>query len=228
MSNDSLRGKILEVLAAEQGLTDEELTVRLKDWTRSEATVNLQCRRLEEEGLLKRIKRIGRPAGNYLIQDESAPPTQELAAEVDLSADIFEIPSGSIHLPAMIRLGFRPAGDWYGSDNHISYQVNSLGDLSNVLYAFVVDGTVVYIRRTLRSLSHAMGQLQSGHCVGFQVRVHGYLRGLLKRGREVKIYVLPDPGNLQYGGYRLSLAAGLEPALLDSFKPIWNMKDEAA
>lgn len=228
MGADSLRGKIIEELEKRQGLTDKQLVALLKDWTRSEEAVAMQCRRLEEDGVLRRIKRVGTPTGNYLIEDETAPQVEELAEVVQIKEEDFDIPQGAIHLPELLKIGFRQAGDWFGSERQITFNSNELGETSNVLFAFVIDGTVVYLSKTQRSLNHVLMMLQSNQGTEFQQKIHRFLKNLLTRGREISIYALPDPGTLQYAGHKISLTAGLEPALIDYFSPMWNMKDDAA
>ena len=45
---------------------------------------------------------------------------------------------------------------------------------------------------------------------------------MIKSGSAVDIYALPDPGDMEYKGFHLNLAAGLEDSLIRELKPSWN------
>jgi len=55
------------------------------------------------------------------------------------------------------------------------------------------------------------------------IRVHGLLNDLLSRGTYVQIHALPDDGSMQYRGFHVNLAAGLEDSVINGLKPKWNI-----
>ena len=93
----------------------------------------------------------------------------------------------------------------------------------NVLYAFVSAGTVLYIGKTVGSLSGRMSGYQSpGPTQSTNTAGNRSLKHLLSQGPTVEIHALPDNGLLFYGGFHVNLAAGLEDSLVADLKPEWN------
>src|SRR5439155_270636 len=54
------------------------------------------------------------------------------------------------------------------------------------------------------------------------IRNHKNIKECLAQGKPVEVFVLPDNGLLQYGGFHINLAAGLEDSLVRELKPAWN------
>ncbi len=81
----------------------------------------------------------------------------------------------------------------------------------------------LYIGKTTRSLAKRMyGYERPGSTQLTNLRNHANLKELLAQTNAVEIFALPDHGLLQYGPFKINLAAGLEESLIKTFKPIWN------
>lgn len=215
---------VLGLLQQQNGLTDEEIAYQLRQFVPSTHAVSLICRQFEAEGLLKRIKRIGKPSGNYLTEETAQPETIEFASETLTQPADDEIPltKGQEHIGDLRQVGFRWVGDFYANENHASFSIGENGDINDLLIAFVVDGAVVCIMHSMRSLGQTLASLTSGSASGNQARYQSYIKGLLQRDRKIEIYALSDPGGLQYAGHKLSLCTGIYPALIEHFHPAWN------
>jgi len=120
-------------------------------------------------------------------------------------------------------IGFRSAGSCKLLDGKLAFELNELADSKNVLYAFVVDGQLVYIGKTVQTLRKRMAGYRSpGPTQPTNIKNNGKVRDSLAQGRRVEIYALPDSGLLRYGGFHVNLAAGLEDSLIRDLKPPWN------
>lgn len=56
-----------------------------------------------------------------------------------------------------------------------------------------------------------------------QSRVNASIAKLLASRKDVSIFVLAEAPPLSWGGFQISLAAGLHHSLLETFKPTWNV-----
>ena len=84
-------------------------------------------------------------------------------------------------------------------------------------------GEVLYIGVTTNILRKRMYQYQRpARGRGANAEVRGRLAAMLAGGAAVDIYALPDPGDMEYRGFQLNLAAGLEHSLLCGLNPSWN------
>ena len=101
----------------------------------------------------------------------------------------------------------------------------------NILYAFVCDGQVKYVGKTVRALAIRMsGYRTPGKTQTTNINNHRRIKDLLSRGVAVEILALPDNGLLHYGRFHLNLAAALEDAIIREIDPEWNggaAEDEA-
>ncbi|HNI69456.1 MAG TPA: GIY-YIG nuclease family protein, partial [Nitrospira sp.] len=90
-------------------------------------------------------------------------------------------------------------------------------------YAFVIDTEVLYVGKTVDTLRKRMyGYQKPGPTQSTNIRNNKNLIACLASGKVVSIFVLPDHGLLKYGGFNLSLAAGLEDSIVSALKPKWN------
>ena len=95
--------------------------------------------------------------------------------------------------------------------------------IPNALYAFTCGGDVLYIGKTTRTLSKRFrGYFDPGETQLTNCKCHEGIKKLLKEGKEVRIFVLSHDIPLQWAGYPVNLAAGLEDALVHSLRPLWN------
>lgn len=123
----------------------------------------------------------------------------------------------------LVDMGFKRVGVWKLSGDKIMYDLESCSDLKNVLYAFIYDGKVLYIGKTTQPLKKRMyGYQNPGTTQSTNIKGNGFIREHVASGKEVEIYALLDNGLLQYGGFHVNLAAGLEDSIVSGLKPIWN------
>ena len=93
-------------------------------------------------------------------------------------------------------------------------------DDHNVLYAFAVEGELVYVgkatclplRGRLRAYETSARDRQSEH-----------IRKELKSERRVEIYAFRPNGECHVHGVKLNLAAGMEDELIRELAPVWNV-----
>jgi hypothetical protein len=135
-------------------------------------------------------------------------------------------------------IGFTHAGCWKLGGPHLqNLAFDRAGSAvvdtrtSNVLYAFVVNGKVMYIGKTVKGLKQRMKDYNNpGPTQATNKRNHDKIVGHLKpdktghmnNGMTVEIFVLPDNGLMHYGGFDINLAAGLEDSLIWKLAPSWN------
>ena len=124
----------------------------------------------------------------------------------------------------LLEIGFQPVGHWYLSNGEIAPDLKEMPKQRQVLYAFVYEGEIQYIGRATQPLSVTMLNYQrpaSGQSA--KLRNRSNIRDLLSHGKKVDILALPDNGLLQYGGFPINLAAGLEDSMIARLQPPWNL-----
>jgi hypothetical protein len=120
-------------------------------------------------------------------------------------------------------MGFRKCGDWAIQEGRLKCALIDHASAPNVLYAFVSEGRVLYIGKTVRSLKQRMYNYQRpGPSQSTSIRGNRLISDVVALGKAVEVYALPDNGLLHYGGFHVNLAAGLEDALIAELKPTWN------
>ena len=100
-------------------------------------------------------------------------------------------------------------------------------EIKSVLYAFVVDGALVYVGKTRGALKDRLQRYKTPaknalHGGSTNIKNNKNIRSSLLAGKTVEIYVLPDKHEESYGGFQFSRAAALEDDLIAQFKPAWN------
>lgn len=129
----------------------------------------------------------------------------------------------SAPLQRLEHVGFRPVGNWSIEKGSARCMLTDYASATNILYAFVVDGEVMYVRKTVRTLKERLyGYQNPGPTQSTNIKGNGLIREAHGAGRMVLIYALPDNGLLHYGGFHVNLAAGLEDNLVATLKPAWN------
>lgn len=131
---------------------------------------------------------------------------------------------------SLYALGFREAAKWRPHGELLGYvftqeqaELSAIFDVADALYAFCEGDRVLYIGKTARSLRRRMaGYCRPGSSQATNRRCHDHIRSKLAAGREISILAFAPPGLLQYGGFEINLAAGLEDALIRQFSPPWN------
>ena len=120
-------------------------------------------------------------------------------------------------------VGFKKVGRWKMGSARPEFKLDSERSAYNVLYSFVSNDSILYIGKTTITLGERMYQYQrSGPSQRTNIRVNEAITKMIKSGSAVDIYALPDPGDMEYKGFHLNLAAGLEDSLIRELKPSWN------
>jgi len=126
-------------------------------------------------------------------------------------------------LQRLVDMGFKRVGCWTANGDNIIFSLGSCSDIKNVLYAFICEGTVLYIGKTTQPLKKRMyGYQNPGPTQTTNIKGNGFIKKLVTSGKEVEIHALPDNGLLHYGGFHVNLAAGLEDSIVSTLKPAWN------
>jgi hypothetical protein len=123
----------------------------------------------------------------------------------------------------LIEIGFVPAGHWILENDKLECELTRHSTQKNILYAFVCDGQVKYVGKTIRALSIRMsGYKTPGKTQTTNINNHRRIKEVLSLGVAVEILALPDSGLLHYGQFHLNLAAALEDAIIRVIDPEWN------
>jgi len=119
-------------------------------------------------------------------------------------------------------IGFKPAGEWHLENDKPRCRIDDCGALSQILYAFVIDGQVMYIGKSIRTLRQRMyNYMNPGPTQPTNIANNARIAEALRANKTIHLYVFqPDPST--YQGIPLNLAAGLEDGLIAAFKPPWN------
>jgi len=129
----------------------------------------------------------------------------------------------------LLAIGLEDAARWringkklkHAGDSKANWQ--RLTSIPNCLYAFCCGDGVLYIGKTTKTLSKRfVGYCDPGNGRATNWKCHQKIRALLQEGKSVRILVLPSHSHLSWGGFEINLAAGLEDALVNAFKPPWN------
>jgi len=128
------------------------------------------------------------------------------------------------HINRLLKIGFRQVGQWVLRGGRPVLEVGSDTPASrNVLYAFVIGGTVMYVGKTTLGLQRRLyGYQNPGPTQKTNLRNHDRIKAALGDGERVDIYAMPDPGLHAFGEFQINLAAGLEDSIVRTLKPEWN------
>jgi hypothetical protein len=122
-------------------------------------------------------------------------------------------------------IGFTLAGQWELAGNGIVCELQDFANTYNALYAFAVDGELMYVGKTVARSplrSRFAGYRKPGPTQSTNIKNNRNIRESLDRGKRVEVYVLPDSGVFYFGGFHLNFAAGLEDSLVRDQNPRWN------
>jgi len=123
----------------------------------------------------------------------------------------------------LIEIGFKYAGNWRLNGDQLDCDLKNHATSKNVLYAFVSNGDIRYIGKTTQQLkSRFSGYRNPGKTQSTNINNNANIRSLLVKEEPVDIFILPDNGLLNYGGFPINLAAGLEDSLIQHILPPWN------
>jgi len=136
---------------------------------------------------------------------------------------------GNNGLDLLGNLGFKRAGQWQLGSAGLDFNLTCFGDSQSVLYAFVIEGRVMYIGITNRSLCARMNNYKRpGPSQSTNLGNKGRIEECLKTGAEVGIFVFVPPAKIYYKNIAINLAAGLEGPLISLFRPPWNRMKTSA
>ena len=132
--------------------------------------------------------------------------------------------SASESVTKLMRVGFEAVGEWYLEDGDVKYRLSKYDKTRKILYAFVSNGQVLYIGKSVRALSQRLnGYMKPGPTQSTNIKNHRNIQDVLRQGKEVKIFVFaPAEDEIVYRGIPLNLAAGLEDSLIAEIQPLWN------
>jgi len=126
-------------------------------------------------------------------------------------------------LERLTKIGFVPAGTWSCEGDVLRVNFEAHSDAFNVLHALVIGEEVMYIGKSTRTLATRLdGYCKPSASQLTNVKNNRNLKEVLKGGKRVDVYALPDNGSLHYGGFHVNLAAGLEDSLIRTLRPKWN------
>ena len=120
-------------------------------------------------------------------------------------------------------LGFEVSGTWVLEDGKRVCRLSGNQDRQDVLYAFVANGDVLYIGKSVRSLHQRIyGYQNPGPTQSTNIKNGQNITDLLKKGVTVEVYVLVPTEPIMYHGLEVNLAGGLEDQLINRLNPPWN------
>jgi hypothetical protein len=122
-------------------------------------------------------------------------------------------------------IGFQKVGNWFLESERLDFKLEKFIDCSNILYAFIVNGSIKYVGKSTKTLRERMQQYKTpGPTQSTNIKNNDNIKKELCSGKSVDIYVFVDAGLFSYGGFRISLAEGLETSIIENIKPDWNGK----
>lgn len=120
-------------------------------------------------------------------------------------------------------IGFVKAGNWLIKNDELEYDLVSYNSEKNILYCFVCNDNIKYIGKTVKTVSQRMyGYKKPSKSQRTNFRVNKEIEKFLKNGKDIDIYILTDNGLLNFGDFRINIAAGLEDTLIAEYEPDWN------
>ena len=131
----------------------------------------------------------------------------------------------------LVALGFRRIAAWETAGVLLDYQIpveetskaQPLLAAGNALYAFCIGAEVAYIGKTSQSLRKRFkGYCKPGSTQSTNQKCHARIKAALAGGQDIDILAFAPPDDLQFRGFAINLAAGLEDILIRSFSPPWN------
>src|SRR5579859_1107345 len=128
----------------------------------------------------------------------------------------------STDLQSLVDLGFEQVGEWSLNKDILACKLEKYQKVEKILYAFVAEGKVRYIGKSVKALAQRMQQYKTPDPTQrTNTANNARLRQLLETKVAVQIYALvPDPKEaLSYRNMPINVAAGLEDQLIEQFAP---------
>ena len=185
------RERILALLNREDGLSDREITDRVDGRDAIQQPVNQICRGLAANGVLIRHERADGIIGNYL-KKEGKPmvryfrriPQKPTIEQNIRKLNLFDKDKEkSKELQKLEQIGFELAGQWILAEGVWDFRLTQYAQKINVLYAFVVDGEVMYIGKTTQTARKRMTLYKNaGESQRTNIRVGDQMINCLQKG----------------------------------------------
>jgi hypothetical protein len=140
---------------------------------------------------------------------------------------LIEIPEG-MELPKtpaefLLEAGFSTAGKW-NLDGEGKIGLTGEAPVDAGVYAFALDGTIVYVGLSIRGVRGRMRQYRRGDSrQKTSARINKLIKAELTAGRTVTVLAVV-PENLNWHGLPVNTASGLETALIQKIRPPWNIQ----
>jgi hypothetical protein len=137
--------------------------------------------------------------------------------EVELSDDI-----EPVNAEFLLQSGFQLLGNWtQPAPGEILLSVHV--PKKPGVYAFILEGVIVYVGLTQTGLKTRMDHYRRGHeRQRTSRRVKGLISTALSEKKRVEVLIAMPP-SLDWNGLPINTAAGLEMGLIKSIKPVWNI-----
>jgi hypothetical protein len=119
------------------------------------------------------------------------------------------------------KAGFVLVGEWLADGESIKLSVRP--EKGPAVYAFLLDGELVYIGKTESCMQSRMNGYRNGkRDQRTNIRIRGLIVELLKAGRRIQVLAArPEP--LEWNGLPVNTVPGLESGLIAMLRPAWNM-----
>jgi hypothetical protein len=134
----------------------------------------------------------------------------------------------TLNLSRLVSAGFEVAGQWYLSKDSLELDLHpTMAAERDVLYAFAVNGALVYVGKTTLSLRERMQRYKtpaknSENGGSTNIKNNNNILVALRNGQEVKIFILRILAQHRHGEFLISVTAGLEDNLIAELAPPWN------
>jgi hypothetical protein len=131
-------------------------------------------------------------------------------------------------LSRLVDMGFVCAGKWSLSTRGLELDLDpGIAAKRNVLYGFMVNGSLAYLGKTARTSQKRMQCYKTLATTAKKggstnIKVNRNIVDALSQGQSVDIYTLVDHARWSYGGFPINLAAALEDGMLEELDPPWN------
>jgi len=123
----------------------------------------------------------------------------------------------------LISAGFQVLGEWKKLSD-AEFELDARAPKDPGVYAFALDGLIVYVGLTQTGLKTRLDHYRRGHKrQKTSARVKGLIALELSRGRSVKVLIAVPPP-LKWNNLPVNTAAGLETGLIQLIQPPWNIQ----
>lgn len=214
--------RILDFVRRFPGRDDDQIANALAIFPRQ--TVNLNCRRLEERGLLERRRG---PDGKIVNHLPGTSPGRGQTKTVNQPADRKAIPL-AVTRPALtteilLEAGFSLAGRWtLDADRRLA--VDGKLPSGRGVYSFLMKGRAQYVGLATMGLAKRLYfYARPGATQKTSLRLNALLTDLVSSGAIITIYTAHPP-RLTWNNLPVSGDAGLELGLIETYDLPWNKR----